>query len=35
MPLRRPKKERGGTGIEWDIKILLKREEVTMTEKIA
>jgi hypothetical protein len=33
MPLGRPKKERGGTGIEWDIKILLKREEVTMVEK--
>jgi len=35
MPLGRPKKERGGTGIKWDIKILLKREKVTMVEKIA
>jgi len=25
MPLERPKKERGGTGIKWDIKILLER----------
>jgi hypothetical protein len=35
MPLGWPKKERRGTGIEWDIKILLKREEVTMVEKSA
>jgi hypothetical protein len=26
MPFRRPKKERGGTGTEWDIKILLTKK---------
>jgi len=35
MPLGRPKKERRGTGIKWDTKILLKREEVTIMEKNA